>query len=946
MNNDKQDNIFSIVKNANIPIKEFIERHYGLEFRKNKCLCPFHQDTKPSLSIQSKDNYFHCFVCDTSGDVINFVEKFENLTPLQSAKRVCDLEKIEYIDNIEKLSDEDKKRIEEANQKRKEEFAIQKRKREEEQKKSEDTTRKNLSKKAPILAENFSKKIDSIKDELNDMFPNQTSNYYDWMDTYFGYDFEHDSFCFLIRDDQECYNIKHKYKFIYDQETRNLTNKRADGKWIGTYNAKQYPFPMEYFVNHEDNRVIITEGEKDSYNLLSLNINTLTLGGVTNSWDAYKEVLKDKIVFILFDNDKYGYINSLKRYNEIKDVAKDIFIVPFFHINSGYELKFDVTDFIIKEGIDSKAKFFDKISYSSYKVTNSLIDDYEEFLNDEDAKLSKYKAIQKYKEWEDIKYEFIKQDEDGNYINVVNCKGELDDEEIDQVLLDIRKIRSTQDFAKFKQAISLNDDTEKIFDRFLTIKQTLLTNYRQTHIVDMLSAFNKMAKKSGYTFAQHLQQLAVWTGTYYQVVEDDDIGKFLHRDWFYCAKIDYKKQTKKNVDELLSNIKSKAILLDSIKKRQDRRVINLLNGTLFVSKRGKITFKNLHDKKDACTNILKFNYDPTSKAPKWQKFLNRVLPSKDDQKCLMEYMGYCFLPAHAYETFLFLYGKSGANGKSVIMSTISNFFGSDNVSSLDLQQFCGHELEALSNKILNIGTEIDAKGLNNGQLAMLKKIVSPEDRVPIDPKHNKPYQLEPSQKPKCIFSGNNKPKNGLDDAVFRRMLLISFDSEIKDDEKVRDLSNRFTDEMSGILNMALAGLNRLISQGSFTKSEKMKESIEEYKDDVNPIRRYASENIIKDERSMIAKKFMYHHYLAWCEESNSRPKTERGFWSSIKDELRVDTKGVSTKVSHKLLPDNPRFVHGLLIKQDDIPSFKVNNESMKTELVNLSISSKSPLCME
>ncbi|MGP1485046.1 MAG: hypothetical protein ACTTJC_02965 [Campylobacter sp.] len=65
----------------------------------------------------------------------------------------------------------------------------------------------------------------------------------------------------------------------------------------------------------------------------------------------------------------------------------------------------------------------------------------------------------------------------------------------------------------------------------------------------------------------------------------------------------------------------------------------------------------------------------------------------------MEFIGYCFLLAHDFESFLFLYGKSGANGKSVTLDTIRKFFGDENVSSLQLQQFEGHKTVALVSEI-------------------------------------------------------------------------------------------------------------------------------------------------------------------------------------------------------------------------------------------------------
>ena len=117
----------------------------------------------------------------------------------------------------------------------------------------------------------------------------------------------------------------------------------------------------------------------------------------------------------------------------------------------------------------------------------------------------------------------------------------------------------------------------------------------------------------------------------------------------------------------------------------------------------------MHDPRDATLNILEFNYDKSAKCHKWHNFLRQVLPDEDDRKTLMEFIGYCFLPSHDFESFLFLYGKSGANGKSVILSVIRDFFGAENVSSLQLQQFEGHQTHALVGKFLNIGSEIDKK---------------------------------------------------------------------------------------------------------------------------------------------------------------------------------------------------------------------------------------------
>lgn len=42
-------------------------------------ICPFHNDTNPSLVINDEKNIFKCFTCNTSGDAIKFVSGYQNI---------------------------------------------------------------------------------------------------------------------------------------------------------------------------------------------------------------------------------------------------------------------------------------------------------------------------------------------------------------------------------------------------------------------------------------------------------------------------------------------------------------------------------------------------------------------------------------------------------------------------------------------------------------------------------------------------------------------------------------------------------------------------------------------------------------------------------------------------------------------------------------------------
>jgi DNA primase len=50
----------------------------------HKCICPFHNDTRPSMQIDRKWQNYHCWACGAKGDVFTFVEKYEKVNFLEA----------------------------------------------------------------------------------------------------------------------------------------------------------------------------------------------------------------------------------------------------------------------------------------------------------------------------------------------------------------------------------------------------------------------------------------------------------------------------------------------------------------------------------------------------------------------------------------------------------------------------------------------------------------------------------------------------------------------------------------------------------------------------------------------------------------------------------------------------------------------------------------------
>ncbi|WP_442764534.1 DNA primase [Sulfurospirillum cavolei] len=64
-----------------------------LELKKNganyKCVCPFHNDTTPSLVVSPSKQIYHCFACGAGGDSIKFVMEYEKLSYPEAIEKLA-----------------------------------------------------------------------------------------------------------------------------------------------------------------------------------------------------------------------------------------------------------------------------------------------------------------------------------------------------------------------------------------------------------------------------------------------------------------------------------------------------------------------------------------------------------------------------------------------------------------------------------------------------------------------------------------------------------------------------------------------------------------------------------------------------------------------------------------------------------------------------------------
>ncbi|MBO4540899.1 MAG: DNA primase, partial [Bacilli bacterium] len=78
--------------------------HYLNVIKKGRsyvAICPFHEDSNPSLNISQEKQIFKCFVCNTGGNAITFVMKKEGISFEEAVRKVAELSNF-HDDRLEK----------------------------------------------------------------------------------------------------------------------------------------------------------------------------------------------------------------------------------------------------------------------------------------------------------------------------------------------------------------------------------------------------------------------------------------------------------------------------------------------------------------------------------------------------------------------------------------------------------------------------------------------------------------------------------------------------------------------------------------------------------------------------------------------------------------------------------------------------------------------------
>jgi putative DNA primase/helicase len=334
-------------------------------------------------------------------------------------------------------------------------------------------------------------------------------------------------------------------------------------------------------------------------------------------------------------------------------------------------------------------------------------------------------------------------------------------------------------------------------------------------------------------------------------------------------------------EELRKQLES---ISSSIARPDSQTSVNFQNGTLHITNAQEIWRD--HDKADGMTYSLPFGYDKKAICPAFDQYLDRVLPDRECQTVLMEFLGWIFLRDLKLEKMLVLYG-SGHNGKSVLCDIVNNLLGKVNISSMSLDSLKTPEKRLpLVGKLLNYGSEISGslsteafKKASSGEALEFRRLYGDT--------------FETTDYARLAFNANNLPaETEITDGFFRRFLIIPFDQKITMKERDPDLANKISaTELPGVMNRMLAGMRRLRISREFSQCRKADDCLKAYQLESDTVAQFLDDGGWKSsETEHRSKGEFYQDYREYCISSGFHALGVKNFSSRLKTHHHIREK--------------------------------------------------------
>ncbi|PSQ05244.1 hypothetical protein BRC97_09920 [Halobacteriales archaeon QS_6_71_20] len=310
------------------------------------------------------------------------------------------------------------------------------------------------------------------------------------------------------------------------------------------------------------------------------------------------------------------------------------------------------------------------------------------------------------------------------------------------------------------------------------------------------------------------------------------------------------------------------------------------NGVLDVTNPSNPTLRS-HSPDHLFLRHQPMEYDRDAECPRFEEFLSEAVPEEDRPK-LQEYVGYTVFHHWnmKFQHALLILGPQ-ASGKSTFLNTITELLGAENVAHQSVQRLANNRFATakLVGKLANVRNDLDSSLVKyTGRF----KELTAGDPLPAEEKYKSSYFFRPTQK--YLFAANQAPRvKDADDAFYRRWLHVEFPHTVPESDRNPDLEDELKEELPGILNWALEGYRRLLTNDGFTNEQSTDEKRAHWMANGDSIQQFVENGPVKlDPNDETAKDMVYAAYRDWCNDRGLSPKTKSVFSRKLNQKYDIE----------------------------------------------------------
>ena len=335
-----------------------------------------------------------------------------------------------------------------------------------------------------------------------------------------------------------------------------------------------------------------------------------------------------------------------------------------------------------------------------------------------------------------------------------------------------------------------------------------------------------------------------------------------------------------NVNETIGHIK-RSTYVDRKKFNRESQVLNLENG-LYNAQTKEL---NPHTPDFLSTIRIPVAYDPSADCPRVRLFLTEIL-RKEDIPVIEELFGYCLIPDYTMQRAFLLMGD-GHNGKSTLLELLKHFIGQGNCTNISLQAIESQRFAVadLFGKLANIYADLPSTRIPH---VGLFKMLTGGDTIGAEKKFKDRFSF--NNYARLIFSTNKPPKVDEDTLAFwRRWIFINLPNKFEGNKDDKRLLQKLTKkgELSGLLNVALQGLERLLSQQGYSYELSSDEIAEWHQKASDSIYAFVEDICETKVDAWISKDELYDVFIEYCDKQNIPRIGKESFGRALKNAKNV-----------------------------------------------------------